>query len=123
MLILASSSIYRKELLSRIIENYQIKIPDIDESKYDHEDAKTSAIRLALEKAEKIALTLPDNFIIGADQTAESNHIQINKPNNFEEAFDQLKQGHLKKLNQAETEANVRKRRLESLTLKIAEKQ
>ena len=91
MLILASSSIYRKELLSRIIEEYQIEIPDIDESKYDHEDAKTSAIRLALEKAEKIALTLPDSFIIGADQTAESNHIQINKPNNYEEAFEQLK--------------------------------
>ena len=66
MLILASSSIYRKELLSRIIEDYQIEFPNIDESKYDHEDAKTSAIRLALEKAEKIALTLPDSFIIGA---------------------------------------------------------
>jgi len=91
MLILASSSIYRKELLSRIIEDYQIEIPDIDESKYDHEDAKTSAIRLALEKADKISSAYPDSFIIGADQTAESNHIQINKPNNYEEAFEQLK--------------------------------
>jgi len=90
-IILASSSLYRKELLSRIVKDFIIISPDIDESKTDKENPSIAALRLANEKAKKIALTNPEAFIIGADQTAQFKNIQINKPNNFNEAFEQLK--------------------------------
>ena len=90
-IILASSSLYRKELLSRIVKDFIIISPDIDESKTDKENPSVAALRLANEKAKKIALTNPEAFIIGADQTAQFKNIQINKPNNFNEAFEQLK--------------------------------
>ena len=90
-IILASSSLYRKELLSRIVKDFIIISPDIDESKTDKENPSIAALRLANEKAKKIALTNPEAFIIGADQTAQFKNIQLNKPKNFNEAFEQLK--------------------------------
>jgi septum formation protein len=46
---------------------------------------------LADEKAKKIAFDHPQAFVIGSDQTAHLDNLQIKKPINFEEAFKQLK--------------------------------
>ena len=89
-IILASSSIYRKELLERLIPKFEIISPNIDESLVEGEDAKTTSLRLALLKAEKVSSENKDAFVVGSDQTAQFNNIQIKKPIYYHDAFDQL---------------------------------
>lgn len=89
-IILASSSVYRKELLERLIPTFEIISPNVDESLVKGENAKSTSLRLALLKAEKVSLKNKDAFVIGSDQTAEFNNIQIKKPNNYADALNQL---------------------------------
>ena len=89
-IILASSSVYRKELLERLIPKFSIVSPDVDESSIVGENAKLKSLRLALLKAEKVSLQNKNSFVIGSDQTAQFNNIQIKKPDNYKDALDQL---------------------------------
>ena len=98
-IILASSSIYRKELLQRLSLKFKIINPDIDETKIESENAYESAERLAEEKAKKIATKFKEAIVIGCDQTAEYNNIQIEKPLNYESSLSQLKELSGKKVN------------------------
>ena len=86
-IILASSSIYRKELLQRILAEFKVINPNVDETKIKSENAYQSAERLAEEKAQKISNKFKEAIVIGCDQTAEYNEIQIEKPLNFKSAF------------------------------------
>ena len=98
-IILASSSIYRKELLQRLSLKFKVINPDIDETKIESENAYESAERLAEEKAKKIATKFKEAIVIGCDQTAEYNNIQIEKPLNYESSLSQLKELSGKKVN------------------------
>ena len=98
-IILASSSIYRKELLQRILAEFKVINPNVDETKIKSENAYQSAERLAEEKAQKISNKFKEAIVIGCDQTAEYNEIQIEKPLNFKSAFSQLKKLSGKKVN------------------------
>ena len=98
-IILASSSIYRKELLQRILSEFKVVSPNIDEKKINSENAYESAQRLAEEKAQKISNEFREAIVIGCDQTAEYNNIQIEKPLNFKFAFSQLKELSGKQVN------------------------
>jgi septum formation protein len=99
-IVLASSSIYRKELLSRIINNFECISPDIDEKQVQDESAKEMALRLSVEKARKVAELVDENtFVIGCDQTAFTDNVLLQKPINFENAFKQLKFLSSKKVN------------------------
>tara|TARA_B100000035_G_scaffold233403_1_gene201674 strand:- start:49980 stop:50564 length:585 start_codon:yes stop_codon:yes gene_type:complete len=89
-IILASSSVYRKELLQRLIPKFEIVSPNVDESLVEGEDAKSTSLRLALLKAERISSENEDAFVVGSDQTAQFDHIQIKKPSNYTDALDQL---------------------------------
>ena len=89
-IILASSSVYRKELLARLIPTFEIISPLVDESTQDGESAKNSAIRIANLKAQKVSLSNKKSYVIGSDQTAELNGQQIRKPSNYSEAYNQL---------------------------------
>lgn len=89
-IILASSSIYRKNLLNRLIPEFKIISPEVDESLILGENAKIAASRLALIKAKKVSVLNKTAYVIGSDQTAEFDNIQIKKPNNFDEALKQL---------------------------------
>ena len=91
-IILASSSVYRKELLQRLSLKFKVINPDIDETKIESENAYESAERLAEEKAKKIASKFKEAIVIGCDQTAEYNNIQIEKPLNYESSLSQLKE-------------------------------
>jgi len=71
-IILASSSIYRKELLQRILSEFKVVSPNIDEKKIKSENAYESAQRLAEEKAQKISNEFREDIVIGCDQTAEN---------------------------------------------------
>ena len=91
-LILASSSRYRRELLSRLGLPFESLSPEIDEQPGPGESAATVARRLAREKAQAIARQHPDAVIIGSDQTATIDGSQIiGKPGTRERAVAQLK--------------------------------
>jgi septum formation protein len=89
-LILASSSLYRKELLSRLQLPFSTATPDIDETPATKESPEQTALRLAQQKAEAVARTNPQALIIGSDQVATLDGEQIGKPGNHDNALRQL---------------------------------
>ena len=89
-LVLASSSPYRRELLSRFKLPFDVFNPDIDESPRTAEKAKEISVRLAREKAFKVAPHYSSSLIIGSDQTAECQNEIIEKPNTHVNAVKQL---------------------------------
>lgn len=91
-LILASSSIYRRDLLRRIVPVFEYSSPNIDESKKDGETAQQLVIRLATEKATILADRYPDCLIIGSDQVAVNGLDILGKPCNRASAIEQLTQ-------------------------------
>ena len=90
-IILASSSVYRRELLKRIVSDFEFVSPEIEESQKDDESPIKMALRLSEEKAKKIAASLDTNsIIIGCDQTAVVENTILQKPMTYENAFKQL---------------------------------
>jgi len=89
-LILASSSAYRKELLSRLRIPFDISVPNIDESPFPGETPEQTALRLAEEKAQAVARSAPSALVIGSDQVATIDGEQIGKPGSHESALAQL---------------------------------
>jgi len=90
-IILASSSVYRRELLKRIVSDFEFISPEIEESQRDNESPIKMALRLSEEKAKKIATSSDTNsIIIGCDQTAVVEDTILQKPMTYENAFKQL---------------------------------
>lgn len=90
-LILASSSVYRKELLERLQIPFAIKSPDIDETPLENETPSMLVERLAIEKAKAVAAGEHDSLVIGCDQVAVHGGHIVGKPNDHEHAVEQLK--------------------------------
>jgi septum formation protein len=90
LLVLASSSAYRKELLSRLQLPFEVAVPAIDESPQPGETPSATALRLALEKAAAVAAKMPGAIVIGSDQVATLDDEQIGKPGNHANALAQL---------------------------------
>lgn len=91
-LVLASSSIYRRQLLERLGLPFTIASPDIDETPLKHELPETMTRRLAQLKASALSKQFPEAWIIGSDQCADLHGQIIGKPGNHERALAQLKQ-------------------------------
>ncbi|MQT72852.1 Maf family protein [Pseudomonas helleri] len=89
-LLLASSSVYRRDLLSRLRLPFTCSSPDIDESHRPGEPALELVQRLSLEKAQALAASHPAHLIIGSDQVAVLNGQIIGKPHTFDKARQQL---------------------------------
>jgi septum formation protein len=89
-LILASSSQYRKELLSRLRIPFEVRVPEIDETPLSGEMPEATAMRLARLKAATIAKHAPNALVIGSDQVATMEGEQIGKPGSHENALKQL---------------------------------
>ena len=89
-LILASSSPYRRELLEKLRIPFSCVKPEVDETPLPNEAPEATALRLAQDKARKVAQAHPDALIIGCDQVATCNGMQIGKPGNHENAVKQL---------------------------------
>lgn len=89
-IILASGSIYRRELLSRLVKFFDTSSPDVDESINRSESPQEYVERLAVEKAEAVAKTGRKGLIIGSDQTAVTEAGILGKPGDFELAREQL---------------------------------
>lgn len=89
-LVLASTSIYRSELLSTLQIPFQTAAPDVDETPLPGESAEQTSWRLAQIKARVVAQRFPDALIIGSDQVALLDGVQIGKPLNHDNAVRQL---------------------------------
>ena len=89
-LILASSSVYRQELLKRLRLPFTAASPNIDESPLAGETPPATALRLAEQKACVLADRFPNALIIGSDQVAVLDGRAISKPGNHTEAVKQL---------------------------------
>ena len=90
LLVLASSSIYRSELLKRLQLPFETAAPNVDETPLPDESARATSIRLAQEKARALAGHYPDALIIGSDQVALLEGKQIGKPYTHANAVKQL---------------------------------
>jgi septum formation protein len=91
LLVLASTSPYRSELLRRLQIPFITASPDVDESPLPDETARTTSARLSQKKARAVAKEHPDALIIGSDQVALLNDQQIGKPLNHDNAVRQLR--------------------------------
>ncbi|MFD2641055.1 Maf family protein [Pseudomonas japonica] len=89
-LILASSSPYRRELLTRLHLPFDWASPDIDERRLVDEPAIDLVKRLARGKALALADRYPAHLIIGSDQVAVLGEQILGKPHTFAKACEQL---------------------------------
>jgi septum formation protein len=90
-LVLASTSRYRRELLSRLHVPFDVVAPDVDETPLPGESPSQTALRLSVLKAQAVAKQFPDALIIGSDQVLMLDAKQLGKPGNYDNAFAQLK--------------------------------
>lgn len=89
-IILASSSEYRRQLLQKLLIPFNSISPKIDETALDGERPHQTALRLAQEKAQKIGAEYPHALVIGCDQVATLDGIELGKPMNHQNATKQL---------------------------------
>lgn len=89
-IVLASSSSYRRELLTRLQLPFICHSPDIDESPLSNETPQDLVQRLALSKARALAEQYPAHIIIGSDQVAVLDGKIIGKPLHAAGATQQL---------------------------------
>ena len=90
-LVLASTSVYRRELLERLQLPFFTAAPNVDETPLPGESAMQTSQRLSREKALAVAKDFPDALIIGSDQVALLGEQQIGKPLTHENAVRQLR--------------------------------
>jgi len=90
-LYLASSSKYRRELLTRLQINFRCESPQIDESPEPDENPLDTCKRLAREKAMAVATEHPAAIVIGSDQVADVEGVAISKPGTHDRARAQLR--------------------------------
>lgn len=116
-LILASSSVYRRELLSRLGLGFDVQRPDVDETPRSGESFTDTAMRLAREKAVWVAQRHPAAIVIGSDQVAACAGQRLDKPGNAENALAQLKlqRGHVSEFHTAVCVASDSGRRTEEV--------
>ena len=90
MLILASTSAYRRGLLQRLAVPFETRSPRTEEAPLPGESAGDMALRLAESMARSIATEHPRALIIGSDQTVAADGAIIGKPGDADTARRQL---------------------------------
>ncbi len=95
-LILASGSPRRKEFISYLGIDYDVEIPNIDESPVHGETPSELVLRLSCLKADFISQKRSDSVVIAADTVVCFNGMILGKPSSREDAFNMIKmlQGH-----------------------------
>lgn len=89
--ILASTSRYRRELLSRLQVRFETASPNVDESPLPDEAPVATAQRLAVAKARAVAPLFPNHLIVGSDQVAMCESVRLDKPMGHANAVRQLR--------------------------------
>lgn len=90
VIVLASTSPYRRMLLERLAEPFEVVAPAVDETPAAGETPLGLALRLAEAKATAVAARRPRDVVIGSDQVAELDGEAIGKPNEHGAALAQL---------------------------------
>ncbi|WP_298923683.1 Maf family nucleotide pyrophosphatase [uncultured Ramlibacter sp.] len=91
LLVLGSTSRYRRELLTRLGLPFEVAAPEVDETPQAGEAPAVLARRLALEKARAVARRFPQAVVIGSDQVADLAGESLGKPGNHANATAQLR--------------------------------
>ena len=89
-LLLASTSPYRRDLLSRLRLPFEAVRPHADETPRPGEAPAALARRLAGDKASAVATGAGDTWVIGSDQVAELDGVPLGKPGSHSHAQGQL---------------------------------
>jgi len=89
-IVLASSSRYRRGLLDRFLDEYEVVSPDIDESADLGLEPEELARHLARSKAETVSMNARESLVIGADQVAVLDDQVLGKPGDHQKAVEQL---------------------------------
>ena len=89
-LLLASTSLYRRQLLERLRLPFECVRPETDETPLPGEQPKALAQRLALAKAKAVAAHYPQAWVIGSDQVADLEGQALGKPGDVAGAHAQL---------------------------------
>ena len=84
--VLASGSPRRKELLARLVPEFEILVSDVDEEALTVADPIQTAEGLAEAKARAVARLRPDALVIGADTVVFLEGEQFAKPGDAEDA-------------------------------------
>ena len=93
-IILASKSKRRKQLLERLVKDFIVIDSGFDESTVNIKNPKEYCQKLAIAKSQKVASKKsldPNSIIIGADTIISINNEILEKPSNYNEAFNMLK--------------------------------
>src|SRR5574340_179940 len=88
--VLASTSVYRRELLARLDIPFDVAAPEVDEAALPGEAPRATAERLAESKARAVAGQRRHSLIIGSDQVAYVGEHRFGKPLVREAAIAQL---------------------------------
>lgn len=88
--ILASTSVYRRELLQRLRLPFMCQAPLVDETGLSGESCKEKALRLGAAKADAVAQLNPHAWVIGSDQVADLHGAVLSKPGTKANAKQQL---------------------------------
>jgi len=91
-LILASTSVYRQQLLHRLGVPFRCIAPEVDEaaSRQSQWTPEELARQLARMKAMAVACRFPQALVIGSDQVAECDGLVLGKPGHRDGAIRQL---------------------------------
>lgn len=90
-ILLASTSPFRQTLLSKLGLPFITAAPEVDESPRPGESAEALVTRLAVAKAQALAGSHPDHWIIGSDQVCVLEGAITGKPHTAENARAQLR--------------------------------
>ncbi len=90
VLVLGSTSPFRRMLLERLGLPFSTAAPEIDETRLSGENPRQLVTRLARAKAEAVAATHPGALVIGSDQVACIDDRVLGKPGTRERAIEQL---------------------------------
>lgn len=92
--ILASASERRKELLSRIVRDFEVRVSDFDEDSVKVNNDIESYVKILSEgKAKSVSLNCSkDSIIIGADTIVVIDNKVLGKPRDKNDAFRMLKE-------------------------------
>jgi len=91
MLVLASASPRRQELLRIAGISFTVQPADVDETPISGESAQECAERLAREKAVKIAELRPQDIVLGADTVVVVSGELLGKPTDSQDAARMLR--------------------------------
>lgn len=121
VLVLASTSPFRRELLARLGVPFEVAAPHVDEAPLPGEQPEDTARRLSVLKAQAVAVRYPDALIIGADQVAVLDGEQIGKPGTHDKAVVQLRRmrGKTLEFHTALTLLNSRTSRMQTAVVPV----